>query len=376
MLARARGVVRRVLSERPGAQELEVDVDGQLRRALAYTDLCGHVQPGATVLLNTWAVEMNLGTGGLDFVIASEPTPSEAEPPGHIMKLRYTPVQLPVLAAEAPESPYHEELRKFSTLGAIPVVCAELHSQVPAVAAAAKWETQGEATIVYVMTDGAALAAGLSRLLPEMRSRGLIDAVVTCGQAFGGDFEAINIYSALAVAAVAAKADIIIVGQGPGNTGTGTPLGFSGMDQGIALNAAAALDGTPIAVLRLSYADPRPRHVGLSLHTRTILSCATLSSVLVPVPRLTPQQNSALKKTLELAGIAQRHEIISVNAEPGLDALIDSGIPVTTMGRTVEQERAFFLAAAAAGLVAGQWYSGSRETSAPSRQIRERPRDT
>jgi len=367
MLALARGIVAEVTSERAGAQELRVCVADTMRLAIAYPALTGRLEVGDSVVLNTWAVEMGLGTGDLDFVVATERIPRSAEPPGHVLKLRYTPVQTPVLAAEAPESPHHEALRRFATLQAAPVVCAELHSQVAAIAAAAKWETRGEARIVYVMTDGAALALGLSRLVPQMRDEGLVDAVITSGQAFGGDFEAVNVYSALAVARVAASADIVIVGQGPGNTGTGTPLGFSGIDQGIALNAASALDGTPVAAARLSFADPRPRHVGLSHHTSTVLNCVTLCPVLVPIPRLSGQDGASLRRALEMGGILRRHEVITVNAEPGLEALLDTGIAVTTMGRSILQERPFFLAAAAAGLVAGQWFTGSKDNWTPTR---------
>lgn len=366
MLAFAQGIVTDILTERPGAQEVTVRVGDDTRRAINYPALSGPVAVGDTVWINTWAVEMKLGTGGLDFVVATSRAPRHADPPGHIMKLRYTPVQLPVLSAEAPESPHHAVLENQTMLGGVPVVCAELHSQVPAIAAAAKWETRGEATIVYVMTDGAALPLGLSRLVPEMRNRGLIDAVVTAGQAFGGDYEAVNIYSALAVARHAAGADIIIVSQGPGNTGTGTPLGFSGIDQGIALNAAASLDGTPIAAVRLSFADPRPRHVGLSHHSQTVLGCVALCSVLVPIPKLSPSENSTLLKHLIDRGIIRRHEVIKVNAEPGIEALLDTGLQVTTMGRTIAEERPFFLAAAAAGLVAGQWFTGTRDNWTPA----------
>ena len=46
-----------------------------------------------------------------------------------------------------------------------------------------------------------------------------------------------------------------MVGQGPGNVGTATPLGFSGIDQGLAINAAASLGGVPIVAPRISFAD-------------------------------------------------------------------------------------------------------------------------
>lgn len=367
MTPRCEGRVTAIVAERPGCQEITVQVGDSTREAMAFPQIVGEVAPGDRVLLNTWAVEMGLGTGGVDFVAAVLRSPGDAQPPGHIMKLRYTPEQLPVLAAEAPESEYHEALSRFAGLGAMPVVCAELLSQVPAIAAAAKWETRGEARIVYVMTDGAALPLGFSRLVASMRSAGLLDSVVTAGQAFGGDYEAVNIYSALAVARVAAGADIAIVCQGPGNTGTETPLGFSGIDQGVALNAATSLDGTPIAVARLSFADPRPRHVGLSHHTLTVLQRIALCSALVPLPRLPQAQAASLRRTLDEVGLLRRHEFMTVLAEPGLEALLDSGVSVTTMGRGIGEERAFFLAAAAAGLVAGQWFTGTKDNWTPVR---------
>lgn len=341
--------------ERPGAQEVAVRVDGKLRSAVAYTTLTGAIAVGDTVILNTWAVELGLGTGGYDFVCAVEGRELDAEPPGHIMKLRYTPLQFPVLTAGSPESPHHEAVERFTSLDAVPVVCAELHSQVPAIAAAAKWETDGRATIAYVMTDGAALPIAFSRLVDQMKKLGLIDATITAGHAFGGDIEAMNIYSALAAARAVVNADIIIVAQGPGNAGTETALGFSGIDQGTALNATLSLDGTAIAVARLSFSDPRPRHVGISHHTRTILERVVLRPVLVPIPRLSGVQRRHLLKCLEETELSERHEFVTVEAEGGFQALIDCGIPVTTMGRTVLEDRSFFLSAAASGQFAGQW---------------------
>jgi hypothetical protein len=275
------------------------------------------------------------------------------------MKLRYTPLQFPVLSAGAPESPHHGAMSSFTSLDAIPVVCAELHSQVAAVAAAAKWETRGKAKIAYVMTDGAALPIAMSRLVEQMRERKLIDTTITAGNAFGGDLEAVNVYSAMAAAQCVAGADMIIVAQGPGNAGTDTALGFSGIDQGTALNAASSLDGTAIAVARLSFSDPRPRHVGISHHTQTILERIVLRSVLVPIPTLTGLQRQSLLKCLEETELSERHEFIAVDSEGGVRALMDSGIEVTTMGRSVAEDRAFFLSAAAAGQLAGQWVTAT-----------------
>lgn len=356
MRARAAGTITSIVVDRPDVQEVVVETDCGRRSAVVYPCLTGRARVGDSVTLNTWAVELGLGTGGADFVVDICGAGAwEADPPGHIMKLRYTPFQLPVLAAEAQESPHHEALCQFVSLAAAPVVCAELHSQIAPICAAAKCETRGMARIVYVMTDEAALPLAFSRLVESLVERRLIDATVTAGQAFGGDYEAINLYSALAVARVAAQADIIVVCQGPGSAGTGTPLGFSGVGQGVALNAAAALNGTPIAVARLSFADARARHFGLSHHTVTVLERIAMSPALVPLPRLPDEHRRYLSRSIEGRELAETHEFVTVDAEAGLAALADSGIQANTMGRGLEEDRVFFLAAAAAGLLAGQW---------------------
>ena len=96
----------------------------------------------------------------------------------------------------------------------------------------------------------------------------------------------------------------------------------------------------------------------MSHHTRTILDRIALVPALVPIPRLEPAYHAMLRQALSDTGLLDRHEFITVDAEPGLKAFLDCGISVSTMGRSVQEERAFFLSAAAAGLLAGQWASG------------------
>ncbi len=355
---RLSGTVTSLIRDTYSLQEAEVQTDQGLRLAIAYPALTGRLVVGDEVLLNTCAVEMKLGTGGVDFVCDIRPCRAESSAPGHIIKLRYTPLQHPVLCAEAPESPYHEALRDFRSLEETPVVCAELHSQIGAVAAAVKWETQGRARVVYVMTDGAALPISFSRIVDELKREGLVDATVTCGQAHGGDFEAINLYSGLAVARTAGQADVIVVSQGPGSAGTGTPLGFSGIDQGIALNAASALDGTAIAVVRMSFADSRERHRGLSYHTRTVLERVVLCPVLIPIPRVPEEDEHFQQAAAEYADMPMQHEFVAMDADTALEALQSVGVRYETMGRSMDEDRTFFLAAASAGLLAGQWFNG------------------
>src|SRR5688572_20794829 len=293
LLFRLDGTVESITTERPGIQEIQVQTDEGLRCAINYPRLTGTVSQGDPVVLNACAMAMKLGTGGYDIVASVNGRSESIEPPGHIIKLRYTPLQFPVLAAESPESAHHDMICEFESLEGTPVVCAEIHSQVAAIAAAIKWETKGHARIAYIQTEGGALPLPFSRLIAQLKAKELLDATISSGQAFGGDYEAVNLYSALAIADSIAHADVIVVCQGPGAAGTGTPLGFSGVEQGTALNAAASLGGTPIAVVRMSEADPRPRHRGVSHHTVTVLQRIALCRTMVPVPRPTRRVGSA-----------------------------------------------------------------------------------
>jgi len=342
MLHRRLGTVVRVLSERPGAQEILVGDD----QAINYPDLTGRVEVGDEVLLNTTAVDLGLGTGGVHFVIAnlSRPIGEVDDSPGHIMKLRYTPHQTAVLSIEEDDSPHQSEIQEFESLDGVPVVCCELHSQIAPAAAAMKVGTDYQARIAYVMTDGGALPISFSRLVAELKEKGLLDATITCGQAFGGDIEAINIYTGLIAAKQVAKADAAIVCQGPGNAGTGSRFGFSGIQQGEALNACNVLNGSAIAVPRMSFADPRERHRGLSHHTLTILTDIVRSLVLVPIP-----DDKFADQLSKLP-----HKLRILDGEPGLAELKRKGIEVTTMGRSVEEDREFFLAASAGGALAAE----------------------
>ncbi len=373
MRQRAFGRIEAIIADRPGAQEVLTRLDPDAgdtdpakssastpRRALNLISLTGRLEVGDRVLLNTVAVEMRLGTGGLDFVIgridAIGEIPGVA---GHILKLRYTPLQMPVLSIEAPESPHHTTLVSASELNDLPVVCAELHSQMAAICAAARWAMERSLIrrpirIVYIMTDGAALPMALSRLVPEMKSRGMLDVTITCGHAFGGDFEAVNLYSALLAAKEVAGADLVVVAQGPGNVGTGTRMGFSGVDQGLAVNATASLGGVPIVAARISFADARERHQGLSHHTITVLKRVARARAFIALPRLTEREARIVDAALFQHGILDHHDPITIDADQALESLVGSGLEVTTMGRQISEERSFFLAATAAGLLAAQ----------------------
>lgn len=347
------GTVTGVLSERPGAIELSVEVEeesGSRREvAIAYPDLVGTVAAGDRVVLNTSAVALRLGTGGAHFVIAVDRPPVFDEPgPGRLMKLRYTPMQVNVTASEEGASGVQEA----DQLAGTPVVWTPLHSMVGPAAAGAR--AAGAGRIAYVMTDGAALPAALSRLVGRLRSEGLLDVVVTAGQAFGGDLEAVNVFSGLLAAKGGARADVVIVGDGPGNTGTDTEWGSSAVSSGLSMVAASILGGRPVAALRVSFADRRTRHRGVSHHSLTVLGKVAILPAHVAVPVLEGAERAEVWRALREARLEDRHQLVEVSGQPALDLLAERGIEPESMGRGAAEDPAFFLAAGAAGVLAGR----------------------
>jgi hypothetical protein len=360
-----RGIVLEVLAERPGAVELMVDVDGDPARAVSYPALVGPVRRGDRVLLNTTAVWLGLGTGGDHFVVAVEGSENlEASGPGRTMKLRYTPHQVSVQTAEEEGSPHRGVMEAAYDLDGLPVVWVPLHSMVgPAVAGA---RAGGASRVAYVMTDGAALPAGLSRSSAELREAGLVSTVITTGQAFGGDLEAVSVFSGLLAGRHVAKAEVLVVGDGPGNAGTGTAWGASDVESAMALNAVGILAGRPVAALRISFADPRDRHRGVSHHSITALSKVALVPVHVAVPALEEEdRRRMIWDSLRAARLEERHQLVETTGRPAIDLLAECGIEPQSMGRKVVDDPEFFLAAGAAGVLAGRMATKDRAWRAP-----------
>lgn len=333
-----------------GVTRLTVLVDGERAPAVNYDDLTGAVAEGDKVLLNTTAVHLDLGTGGMHFVMGVVGRETEYEGTGHIVKCRYTPVQATVLAVEEPASPHHDAL-KDGELDGVPVLVATLHSMVPAAAAVLKAE-RPHASVVYVMTDGAALPAQWSRLLGHMKRTGLVDAVITAGHAFGGDYEAVTIYSALLAAKRVCAADFVIVAMGPGVVGTGTTWGTTALEQGTILDAVAIMSGRPIAAPRVSLADPRERHQGISHHALTALGRIAARPCEVALPNLPNPHRERILAQLASAGIAAKHRVKEYEADLVLDLLAKLDFDVRTMGRTPHEDPGPFLSAGAAALCA------------------------
>jgi len=388
MITWREGVVASLGAAWDGAVEVSVrGADGEVLRALAYPAVSGEPRPGQRVLMTTAQLDRGLGTGGYAFVVAApDELPGDApSAPGHLVKARYTPLQQLVLGVDDQESAHHETLRDADDLTGMPVVVADLHSAVPAIVAgirhAALRAGRPLPRVAYLMLDGGALPAAFSRTVAGLRAAGWLEACVTVGQAYGGDLEAVTVHTGLLAARLVAAADVTVVAQGPGNLGTGTRWGFSGVAAGEAVNAAGTLGGRPVAALRVSGADSRERHLGVSHHSLTAYGRVALvpADVVVPdfgvgpvlgvpdddgVPPLEAGSLTALgarvrQQAASLAEPVGRHRLVEVETGSELmTALSSTPVRLSSMGRSLAEDPAAFLASAAAGVHAGALHAG------------------
>ena len=368
----------------PGRRCLELDVEitaapagarglppGRACRAVAYEQLCGEPRPGERVRLEVSALDRGLGTGGHAMVAARlDVLPADPPADGHLVKARYMPDQVMVAGADEQGAAHHDVLSlPIDGLGldGAPVVVADLHSSLPAIVAGARAGAGDRPPrIVYVMTDGGALPLAYSRTAAALRRAGWIAGTVTAGQAWGGDLEAVSIHNALLAARRVLGAEVVVAIQGPGNLGTDTPWGFSGVACGDAVNAVAALGGRPVACLRISQADARERHRGVSHHSLTAYGRVALAAADVVVPELAGALGERVDAQARwLCGprvVGARHRRVDVGVEGLREVLAGAeravGVRLSTMGRGLEEDEAAFVAAAAAGRYAAAVAAG------------------
>lgn len=332
------------------ADPLLVDVAGERREAWADTALVGEVHEGDQVIVNVAAVDLGLGSGGFDVVHVNLTRGLEGSPAGeeHVMKLNYTSLQHPVAPVERGADQQRCDLSpseggKGTPLSgvSVPVAVLPLHGHLAPAAWAAARERPG-LRVGYVQTAGGALPGALSRDVARMREAGLLCGHITAAPAYGGEQEALSTVGAIDAAAARLGWEAVLVGPGPGIIGSDTALGHGGMAALDSAHAALALQLPTILSPRLSSADPRERHRGLSHHTRTVLGLL-LGPVEIAVPEATSEDVA-----VALEDAAGDHHRLRL-APADLEGYAASGLPTTTMGRTIAQDPAFFAAPLAAG---------------------------
>jgi hypothetical protein len=256
---------------------LEVEFAGG-ERAPAWADvaLVGACEPGDQVIVNVQARRLGLGSGGFDVVHCNLTRGlGGAPPPGagaHVMKLNYTSLQHAVRPVEESETELELPLRA-------PVAVLALHGQLRPLAWAFARSAPG-ARLGYVQTAGGALPGALGDDVRALRAEGLLAAHVTAGPSYGGEEEAITTAAALYHGRTWGA---IVAGPGPGIVGSASALGHGGLAALDTAHAALALGAPTLLVARMSEADPRERHQGLSHHTRTVRDLL-LAPVAVPEP--------------------------------------------------------------------------------------------
>ncbi|MDI3312112.1 MAG: DUF3866 family protein [Thermoanaerobacterium sp.] len=349
MISIKKGIVKKIISEKADICFVEVDVEGIISKAVNYNKITGIINVDDVVYVNQTARNLQLGTGGYDFVILNTRYDAfEYKNIGHIMKMRYSPMQINVLSVEEQDSPYHDIFNNFEGLHGMPVIVAELHSMLAPTAIVLK-KLKPSVKISYVMTDSACLPISFSNTVHYLKENSFIDSTITIGHAFGGDFEAVNIYSALICAREVAKSDVAIVAMGPGIVGTGTKYGFSGIDQAAIIDAINKIKGNPILIPRISFNDTRERHNGISHHTVTVVELVN-STCNMAVPKLKYEKGLFLKKQLENPVFDKINKCF-VDVETFRELLHNvKDIKFTTMGRGLDEESEFFDACIAAAV--------------------------
>ena len=333
------------------AEPLTVEVDGERRRAWADPSLVGECREGDDVVVNTEALDLELGSGGFDVVCANltRGLAAPGTPDVHVMKLNYSPIQHPVDPVELPHDAAGGGPERRP-----PVLVLPLHGHL-APAAWAFVQADPDRSLGYVQTPGGALPGTLSRDVGALRERGLIAGHVTAGPCYGGELEAISVPGALHAAAERLSWDAVIAGPGPGILGSGSRYGHGGMAALDVAHAALALGLPTLLSPRLSASDPRERHRGLSHHSASVLELL-LGTVRVPVPETdaggwpteVPEGGSAPDALAAIAeACGDRHDVAVEQVD--LEAYARAGLPTKTMGRELAEDPLFFAAPLAAG---------------------------
>jgi hypothetical protein len=305
------------------------EVDGN--PCVAYTRLTGPVENGDTVVVNSQARDLELGSGGFDILYANltRGLALPAAEGAHVMAVPYTPGQVAFRTGEE-GSPLPDGLE------ALPVVCCGLHSQLAPVCAALSG-----LRVAYVQLAGGALPVSLSDTVRALRARRLMEVAMGVAPCFDGDIDTVSVASALLLAK-GRGVDVAVCAIGPGVVGTGTSFGHGGVAVASAANTAAALGGRAVVVPRVSNRDPRERHRGVSHHTHDALRLC-LGEVIIPWPA-------------DLAGGDWDPRCQDVDVEGWQERC--AGLPLSHMGRDAADDPWFFAAAFAAGALASRLHAG------------------
>jgi hypothetical protein len=245
-----------------------------------------------------------------------------------------------------------------------PVAVLAVHGQLAALAWAFAAAAPGR-TLGYVQTVGGPLPGEDSQSVLALRERGLLAGQLTAGPAFGGEGDAITTAGALHHGLTTLGWDAVVCGPGPGLVDSDSPLSHGGLAALDAAHAALALGCPTLLVARMSTAEERPRHRGISRHTLTVLDLL-LEPVTVALPAgmrspvgaelraglgavfgEPPASRPALELDVERPARITRHDWRRASVD--LLAFASSGLSAAMTGRSLTEDPLFFGAALAGG---------------------------
>ncbi|WP_252187610.1 DUF3866 family protein [Anaeromonas gelatinilytica] len=349
MISIKKGKVIKIMKKYKDITMVEVIIDNKINKAINYNDITGHVEVENDVIINTTAVELNLGTGGYHFIIAilDKFKKNLSNNNGHIMKMRYTPHQVRCLTLEENEK-FKDIFNGSISLNEGIYAVGELHSMLEPLVTSIKY-IKPNTKICYIMTDGGSLPISFSNTVRRLKENYLLDKTITIGNSFGGDYECVNIYSAIIASKKIINADVTIIAMGPGIVGTNTKYGFSGIEQGYILDGIKKLKGNAIFIPRISFNENRSRHIGLSHHNLTVLSDIVNNKVNVIIPKLKKEKNDIIERQLISNYIYDKHDVYHSFGENIKKAFEFYDINPTSMGKNFYENKEYFIGIGAVG---------------------------
>ena len=297
------------------------EIDGVA--GVAYPRQTGPVEVGDTVLVNTLGRDLEPGSGVFDVVYANLTRGLGLTPPpsGHV-------IGFPAAVGQSATACVEEDGGLAEDLGGLPVVCSGLHSQLAPVVAG----IGPGARIAYAQLGGGALPVALSDTVRLLKARRLLEAAIAVAPCLDGDVQALSVASALAWAKDRGF-DVVVCGIGPGSGAAGSRLGHGGFAVADAANAAAALGGRAVVVVRYAGGDAGERQHGVSPHTRSALRLVLGAHEVVWPRGLGPDPTLG--------------NVVEVDVDGWHDAC--ANLPLLHRGRRPEDDPWFFAAAFAAG---------------------------
>ncbi|NLK21722.1 MAG: DUF3866 family protein [Epulopiscium sp.] len=177
-----------------------------------------------------------------------------------------------------------------------------------------------------------------------------MDCTITCGNAFGGDLETVNLYTALIAAKLIRKCNGAVIIMGPGHVGTHTKLGFTGVELANNAHTIYSMGGTPICIPRVSFSEKRNRHYGISHHFLTTMGQHCLIPCHMAFANYAYNEKEYIMGQYEKYNLGKKH-IIHFVEEDTISVMERYDLSIKTMGRTIREDPEFFRTAGACGML-------------------------